>query len=404
MDKPPPVKPSEKDYPTVAPPAFEAGVEPTAPDAPPPSVAPRVESMQAAARKGRQFHCPTCGSEMPFTPTAQTLKCTHCGFEKHVPQTMGDVREIPFSEFVDLAKVPQKILSGAEVERRCDGCGAMVMFSATTATDDCPFCGAHLDNPVETAQPMIEPGGVLPFAIPEPDARLRFKKWVSSRWLAPGSFYRMAELNKVRGLYVPFWTYDATSWSFYTGQRGDAYWVTVGHGKNRRRERRIRWTTVSGRLDHWFDDVLVCGSHSLPEKLVRNLEPWDLVSIQPYAPSFLSGFRSERYQVGADEGFVLARLEMDNVIRQLICRQIGGDEQRISSVQTQVDNVTFKYILLPVWLAAYRYNDKTFRVLINARTGEVQGQRPWSTAKIATLIALGVIVILIIVAIIASKS
>ena len=106
-----------------------------------------------------------------------------------------------------------------------------------------------------------------------------------------------------------------------------------------------------------------------------------------YKDEYLSGFRAESYHVDLAEGFDQARQIMDAGIRTLVRRDIGGDEQRISSVRTQHDNVTFKHVLLPIWISAYRYKNKTYRFLINARTGEVQGERPWSWAKIVLLVA-----------------
>lgn len=388
MENPPSIKPLSKKFQTVLPPG-----------APPPSVddggPPPAEPLHQQDRpsEGRMFPCERCGAALVYTPGSQSLKCGYCGYEKLIPQTAEQVRELPIEQFLREGQVAPQVLGAVTGERRCDGCGAMVMISGKIATDECPFCGTHLDNPITTPEPIIAPAAVLPFAITDAQARAGFKKWVSSRWFAPNAFKRAADLGRVNGLYVPFWTYDAMTWSFYTGQRGDAYYVTVGSGKNRHTQRRIRWTSVSGRIDHWFDDVLVCASHSLPTKLVRELEPWDLKSIQPYKDDFLSGFRSERYQTSLAEGFAEARTIMDDYIRQLIKRDIGGDEQRINTVSTQVDGVTFKHIMLPIWLAAYRFHDKTFRVLINARTGEVQGERPWSWIKItlAVLAALAII-------------
>lgn len=134
-----------------------------------------------------------------------------------------------------------------------------------------------------------------------------------------------------------------------------------------------RWHYVSGEVDHFFDDVLVCASKSVPVNYVNALEPWDLGRLETFTPHFLSGFKTERYVVTLAEGFGTAQQIMDVEIRRLCCRDIGGDHQRLSSVNTQHVGVTFKHILLPVWLAVYRYHNETYRILVNARTGEVQG-------------------------------
>jgi hypothetical protein len=132
-----------------------------------------------------------------------------------------------------------------------------------------------------------------------------------------------------------------------------------------------------------FDDVLVLASRSLPKTYTDALEPWDLRALQSFRPDYLSGFAAEGYQVDLPDGFAEGRAIMDRQIERDIRADIGGDEQRISSVDTDVRDVTFKHVLLPVWMAAYKYNGKSYRFLVNGQTGEVQGERPWSAWKIA---------------------
>jgi hypothetical protein len=177
----------------------------------------------------------------------------------------------------------------------------------------------------------------------------------------------------------------------YTGLRGDHYYVTETYtdsqGKSQTRSvQKTRWSGASGTVRNNFDDVLVCASHSLPEKLVHALEPWDLPALAGYDDRYLSGFVTESYQLGLKEGFDSAKQMMAPTIRQTICSDIGGDVQQVTTQSSDYDNIKFKHILLPLWISAYRYNDKVYRFMINARTGEVQGERPWSTAKIVLLV------------------
>src|SRR5690606_11581455 len=222
------------------------------------------------------------------------------------------------------------------------------------------------------------------------EAEAQFSRWVRSRWFAPNALKSVDRLHKLQGLYAPYWTYDAMTYTFFTGMRGDDYYVTVGSGNNKRRERRTRWTRVEGQVNHWFDDVLVCSSRNLPAKLVEKLEPWDLAHCTAYRKDYISGFRSERYQVDAREGFALAREKMDDQIKSFVRARIGGDRQQIHSIKTMIDGVTFKYILLPMWVAAYNFSGKKYQILINARSGVVIGERPWSWIKI-TLFVLAIL-------------
>ena len=158
--------------------------------------------------------------------------------------------------------------------------------------------------------------------------------------------------------------------------------------------RHTRWHPASGRVSRAFDDLLVLASRSLPARLGDELTPWDLAALVPYTPEFLAGFQAEGYAVPLADGHGEARARMADVIRSDVRRDIGGDEQRIDGINTDWSNETFKHILLPVWMAAYKYNGKSYRFLVNGQTGEVQGERPWSIWKIAFTVILVVSLIL----------
>jgi hypothetical protein len=197
------------------------------------------------------------------------------------------------------------------------------------------------------------------------------------------------------------------TYTHYTGQRGDnyqetetytepeTYVTTDGQGNQTTQTRmvtktrtvtKIRWYPVAGDVEHFFDDVLVCASESIPGDLIAQLTPWDLPNVEPFKPEFLAGFQTERYTVDLKQGFDQARGIMDGEIRTLCCQDIGGDHQQLSTVNTQHTAITFKHILQPVWLAPYHYRDQIYRIVINARTGEVVGTRPYSYWKIVFLV------------------
>jgi hypothetical protein len=155
---------------------------------------------------------------------------------------------------------------------------------------------------------------------------------------------------------------------------------------------RVRWQPARGRVARDFDDVLVLGSKSLPKHFTDALAPWDLSALSAYEPKFLAGFRAEGYTVPVEEGYGEARSVMNAVIERDVRADIGGDQQRIGKIETEVGRLTFKHVLLPVWLAAYRYRGKSFRFVVNGRTGAVQGERPYSSVKIAIVVALALVV------------
>lgn len=384
---------------------------------PPPveQVEERVEKqpvMTNAPEQGRKFPCKQCGARLDFDPTQRALKCPYCGFVEEIAPAKVQVTEKDLLAALNKVQKDHGVIAGRSNEVRCGGCGANVLLEDKIVTDRCPFCATHLDvTKVHAAEGMICPEYLMPFKVSQRESVAAFNAWLASRWFAPSDLKQLANLGQLSGVYMPFWTYDAMTYSHYTGMRGDDYWVTESYttmenGRSVRRTRQVRrtrWTYVSGEVDHFFDDVLVCASKSVPREMVDGLEPWHLAALEGFRAEYLAGFKTERYAIGLDEGFGIARGVMDAEIRRLCERDIGGDHQRVNSVNTQHVGVTYKHVLLPVWLAVYRYHDKTFRIMVNARTGEVVGTRPYSWVKI-TLLVLGIIaVIATIAAIVASQ-
>jgi predicted RNA-binding Zn-ribbon protein involved in translation (DUF1610 family) len=349
------------------------------------SIAPATETARP------QFPCDQCGAKLEFAPGTSSLKCPYCGYENPI-DTEPDEGEAAVEE-LDFQSQLAELEAGADTEEslavKCSACAAELTTAPNLTSFSCPFCGTNI---VATAhsRKQIKPRSLLPFHVKRDEAYEAFRRWLRKLWFAPSAVKRMAALeHRLAGLYMPAWTYDCRTITDYRGYRGDHYYVTVGSGKNRRTVRRTRWRFRSGTVRNAFDDVLVLASHSLPPKLATSLEPWDLKALVPYQDDYLSGFSAESYQIDVAQGFDLAKGIMDPVIRSTVCRDIGGDVQRIESLRIDYQGITFKHLLLPVWVSAYRYKARVYRFLVNARTGEVQGDRPWSWVKILLAVLAG---------------
>lgn len=356
-----------------------------------------AQAEQTEAPKAEhRFPCDACGADLRFAPGETDLVCDHCGARAEIEGLSDGPAEIAEIDYLRALKG----LDAAETEvtrvSSCPNCAAMVEFDPDIHATECPFCA----TPVVTdtgEHRQIKPKGMLPFALAEREAKAAMTKWLGKLWFAPNGLQEYARKGrKMQGIYVPYWTYDAQTKSTYTGQRGTIYYVTqtvMRDGKSEQRQvQKIRWRSKSGRVARFFDDVLVLASRSLPKKMTDRLEPWDLSQMVPYTPEILAGFRAEGYTVELPDGLGEARAYMDRAILRDVKFDIGGDRQRVSHVATDVSSVTFKHVLLPVWLAAYRYNGETYRFVVNGQTGQVQGERPWSAWKIAIAVVLGVIV------------
>jgi DNA-directed RNA polymerase subunit RPC12/RpoP len=391
--------------PVIPPVAASAAATPASGPPPLPADAIPVEKPATATNAppaGRKFPCKNCGARLDFDPSQRALKCPYCGYVEQIAPAKTAVQERDYQQALSKIGMDTGTITGRSSEVRCPGCGAMVLLEDNVETQSCPFCATHLENvPRTAAAAMICPESLLPFRIPQREAIAAFNNWIGSRWFAPNNLKQMANLGQLSGVYMPFWTYDSMTYSHYSGMRGDDYWETEhytdseGHSRTRQ-VRRTRWTYVSGEVDHFFDDVLVCASGSLPRPSVDALEPWDLHDLTGFKPDYLAGFKTERYVISLGDGFQTAQQIMDGGIRQLVRQDIGGDHQQINSLSTQHVGVTFKHILLPLWLAVYRYQGKTFRILVNARTGEVSGDRPYSWIKITLAVIAGILLAILI--------
>jgi hypothetical protein len=251
------------------------------------------------------------------------------------------------------------------------------VFSGVQQGKACDFCGSTALVPFEETGDIIRPETLLPFAVDEPGARERVRRWYGSRWWAPNNLNQKALTDTLHGVYLPYWTFDAQVGARYTAEAGTYF-------KNNQNKQEIRWRHVSGRIDHFFDDTLVCASRGVHPQLVRAVEPFPTTSeqLKPYDPGYLSGWTVERYQLDLVGAAQQGRQRMLDAARQMCANAIQADTQRNLQVDAQFDEQTFKHVLLPIWLVGYRYGARDFQVVINGATGQVAGEYPKSWVKI----------------------
>lgn len=346
------------------------------------------------------FACTSCGADLKYKPGTQHLTCEYCGAENEIPQIEADIEELDFHEF--LAKKSESEETITESFVKCESCGASSTLEPNITSALCPYCSTPLIVDHAKDETVIQPKSLLPFKLDKNAAKSEFKKWIKKLWFAPNNLKKAAlNFDQFKGIYIPYWTFDTDTHTNYVGQRGEHYYETESYtttedGKSVTKTRQVqktRWYSASGSVHKFFDDILTVASKSLPQKYIYKLEPWDLENLVPFDKSYLSGFLTEKYQVELDEGFEIAKGIADPEIRSLVRRDIGGDEQRILSMNTSYNDITFKHLLLPVFVSAYKFKDKLYQFLVNGRTGEVQGQRPYSWIKITLTVVAALAVI-----------
>ena len=355
------------------------------------------EHILDAPLSEHRFPCDSCGSDLRFAPETGDLACDHCGHEQIIEGSglhLAPIRELDLNAGLR-ADLPSAQMEETRVSA-CPNCAAQVAFDAGKHASECPFCATPVVIDTGTHR-HIKPRAVLPFGLTETQARGAMTDWLGSLWFAPSGLQAYARKGRrMQGIYVPYWTFDAQTRSQYLGERGTVYYETrTVHRDGKRIQQRVakvRWRRAQGRVARFFDDVLVLASTSLPKRFTDALEPWDLSALEPYAPEYLAGFRAEGYGVSLEDGFGEARHFMDRHIERDVKFDIGGDRQRVHDIQTDLSDLTFKHILLPIWLAAYKYRGKTYRFVVNGRTGRVEGERPYSAVKITFAVIAGLLV------------
>ncbi|SHI55115.1 primosomal protein N' (replication factor Y) - superfamily II helicase [Wenxinia saemankumensis] len=358
-----------------------------------------VDTMDEAPApdEAHRFPCESCGAQLVYQPGETEMVCPFCGHRQDVETAAARAGANVENDFeAALGALSRAAPMEESRVAHCTSCGADIEIEGASHAERCPFCDTPIVADTGTHR-HIKPQGILPFTVTEDGAREALRSWLGSLWFAPNGVKEYARSGRrMNGVYVPYWTFDADTASQYRGRRGDHYYVTRTRTVNGKRqtyqERRTRWRAAAGRVSRFFDDVLVLASTSLPKAHADALEPWDLTELRDYSPQFVAGFRAEGYQVELADGYGEARQIMDRIIRADVRRDIGGDVQQITALDTRVSDVTFKHVLLPIWIAAYKFKGRTFRFVVNGQTGEVQGERPYSAWKI-TLAAIAALIL-----------
>ena len=348
-----------------------------------------------------KFACPACGGEAVWNPARQRLLCPFCGTES---AAKPDAAEAIVEH--DLMGALRDLGAGAlgwladKREVKCQSCNAISVLDPSRQAQNCEFCGSAQLVPYAEAQPALRPESVLPFRVRESEARDRIRAWYGRLWLAPSALAKKALTDTVRGVYLPYWTFDARVNAEWTAEAGHYYYTTETYEQNGRTQTRqvqqIRWEPAAGRLQHAFDDDLVCASVGIHPQLLRGIEPFPTQDLKPYDAGFVAGWVVERYQIDLAAAAQRAREAMDAKLQTLCAQQIPGDTFRNLAVSADYSAQTFKHILAPVWLLSYTYGARAFQCAMNGVTGTIRGEYPKSPWKVALLVLVIVIVVAIV--------
>jgi len=355
----------------------------------------------------QKYSCPSCGAEAQWNPGKQALVCAYCGMTSPAEiRTNGEIIEHDLVRALREIPDSQRGWDSEKSSVKCQSCNAISIFDPQRVAQNCNFCGSAQLLKYEDAKEVFRPESVLPFKLSETQVREKIRGWYRSRWFAPNKLGGSALTDRVNGVYLPYWTFDAQVFAEWTAQSGYYYYETEHYtdneGKRQSRQvRHIRWQHSSGRLEHFFDDELVAASVGVDPAKLRAIEPFPTQDLAPYDTGYVAGWVVERYQINLVEAAQSSRQTMEKKLHSMCAERVPGDTHRDLDVDANYSGQTFKHILLPIWLLAYSYGARKFQVVINGHTGEIAGDYPKSWVKI-TLAALIALIVVLIIAFIAS--
>lgn len=286
---------------------------------------------------------------------------------------------------------------------KCKNCGAVQHVEENYKSLHCVYCSTPLILEDQYKEDWILPGAVLPFQIDQRKSHQIFKNWVKRLWFAPNNLKKASiDPQFTKGLYLPYWTFDAQLKAAYRGQRGEYYYETrrvrSSQGKMvNQRVRKTRWYPASGQVSGFVDDTLIEASNQRKGRVPSKIARWSLKLLQPFNTGFLRGFVTEKYTISLQQGHLAAKDEAHRIAKRWCRQDIGGDTQRVTHMDMKLSEETFKHILLPIYVSSYKYNGKEYSFFVNGENGQISGTRPYSFWKIFFTVLFGLLVIGIIV-------
>lgn len=329
----------------------------------------------AKEKETEVYKCKACGSNLIYFPKQNALGCLHCGTKEDF---VKDKTIIP----MDFLKQDRTGSNWDEtVVYRCNNCGAKEIISKYEIAKSCPFCGTS-NIVVSDELPGIKPNAVLPFKIDVEDAKKKFKEWIKRDFFAPNKLKKFVESDKIKGVYSPCYSFNTDTKSSYTGRLGKYYYVSSG----KTQQRKIRYFNINGNIDFSFRDILIECGPKLTQKVVEKLKPFLIDDSYRYDKRFLSGFAASNYDKTVDASFEEAKTIMQGILRKKILAGYSYDVVDYLKISTSYFDVRFNYLLLPVYICNYNYNNKVYNFYINGTNGKVFGKKPHSIWKIGGVV------------------
>ncbi|MGE7115060.1 hypothetical protein [Lysinibacillus sp. NPDC047702] len=341
--------------------------------------------------------CPSCSASIEFNPASGKLSCPYCGYESEIASPEKEEEKV--AQEMDFAMAEEHGNFNWGVEKKtviCEACAAETIYDALQVADRCPYCGSNQVMEA-SAKNTLAPNGVCAFEITDKQAGENFQRWIRGRWFTPRAAKISAKPDSFKGVYLPYWTFDTKTSSRYSARYGKHRTVTDKDGKT---QTVTDWYSTSGFYQEFIDDHLISATTRYDRNMMRKIEPFNLLNNKAYKPEYVSGFLSERYSIGLQDGWGQAKKEIHDHLHAQITYKIRREKSAdtVSSLRfsTTHDDITYKYLMLPIWLSSFRYKEKIYRFMVNGQTGQVGGDAPISPLRVTIAVILSLITIAII--------
>ncbi|MBQ5404456.1 MAG: hypothetical protein IIU11_08860 [Bacteroidales bacterium] len=325
--------------------------------------------------------CPGCNSPLPYNAEKKLWKCEYCGSEfnreqileltKQKSDTDTDIKKPEYKEELETPDPEQPELN----LYRCQNCGAEMVADQNTSSTFCVYCGSTgiLKSRLEG---KFRPKYIIPFSKTKEDAIAAYNGLRKGRFLAPKEFGEKENIEKITGVYIPFWLYDGFSQGLVEGERHDK--TSWRSGDYIYTKTDVYYELRAG--SEAFEKVPADGSEKFDDDLMDSIEPFKLEELEPFNYSYLSGFLSEKYDVGAEKDQERASLRMNNSLKQSLYSTINGSLiSPTEKINCTIEKV--EYALLPVWMLNTFVNGKAHTFAMNGQTGKIIGDIPVDPKK-----------------------
>jgi DNA-directed RNA polymerase subunit RPC12/RpoP len=333
------------------------------------------------------FPCPGCNAQLQFKPNTQQMACEYCGTNVKIDNANPlQEKELQKQDFI-----AENLEAGKEdTVYKCTRCGAESTIAAATTTFVCAYCNFEVVNAEAYNTRNVQPHAIIPFKIDRQQAIAIFKEWAGAGKYAPRDIGKMELQEELRGIYLPFWTHSAETFSKWRGEAGEYYYETVeytnSNGKRvTRREQFTKWTSRKGTYECAFDEVLVNGTTTVPHNSISTIMPFQLEQLVNYNENYLAGFESVVYDVGVTDSYKRAKHLMQEQLYTACRIDCSIDTHRGVKVDSSFSHETYKHILLPLWMCTFVYKGKDYPFLINGQTGKIEGVKPESRMSALTV-------------------